>query len=154
MAYDQVKRAKLRCMHLLEKRDYTEKQLRDKLRMGKTAYTEEEIEAAIAYVKSYHYVDDGRYARQYISCMSARKSKRQIMQELYQRGVEKELVDAAFEEADDIQEEQQIAEWIRKRHYDPAVADQKEKQKMYAFLMRKGFQSSEISRALKTEFSD
>lgn len=150
MEYDQLKRAKLRCMHLLEKRDYTEKQLRDKLRMGKTAYTEEQIDAAIEYVKGYHYVDDGRYASQYIASMCSRKSKRQIAQELYLRGVNRELVDAAFEESDEIREEEQILEWMRKKHYDPESADLKEMQKMYAFLARKGFRTEEISRALKT----
>lgn len=150
MEYDMGKRAKLRCMHLLEKRDYTEKQLRDKLRMGKTAYTEEQIEEAIAYVKSYHYVDDARYASQYIECISSRKSKRQIAQELYQKGVDRELVELAFEEAGEIPEEEQIRAWLVKKHYDPESADIKETQKMYAFLMRKGFQGSEISRVLKT----
>lgn len=150
MEYDQLKRAKLRCMHLLERRDYTEKQLRDKLRMGKISYTEEEIEGALAYVKSYHYVDDERYARQYIECMSARKSRRQIAQELYQKGVGKELVEAAFEEAGELREEELIQRWIEKKHFDPGNADMKEKQRMYGFLMRKGFSGTEISRALRT----
>ena len=92
MDYDMQKRAKLRCMHLLEKRDYTEKELRQKLMTGKTEYTEEQIDAAIAYVKSFHYVDDGRYACKYIEAMQSRKSRKQIEQELYQKGVAKELV--------------------------------------------------------------
>lgn len=150
MAYDQLKRAKLRCMHLLESRDYTEKQLRDKLKMGKTPYTEEEIDGAIAYVKSYHYVDDGRYARKYIECMGARKSRRQITQELYQKGVDRELVEAAFDEAEEIQEEALIKGWMEKKHFDPENADIKERQRMYGFLMRKGFSGTEIGRALRT----
>ena len=81
MGYDLSKRAKLRCMHLLERRDYTEKQLRDKLRLGKTQYPPEIIDEAIAYVKAYHYVDDARYARQYVECMKVKKSRRQIEQE-------------------------------------------------------------------------
>ena len=112
MAYDMQKRAKLRCMHLLEKRDYTEKELRQKLTAGKTEYTQEEMDIAIDYVKSFHYVDDGIYACKYIEAMSSRKSRRQIEQELYL----------------------------------------KEKQKMYAFLARKGFCPENIQRALKSEF--
>lgn len=150
MAYDQLKRAKLRCMHLLESRDYTEKQLRDKLKMGKTPYTEEEIDGAIAYVKSYHYIDDERYARNYIECMSARKSRRQIALELYQRGVERALVEEAFEEAGELQEEELIRMWIEKKHFDPDTADIKEKQRMYGFLIRKGFSSTEVNQALRT----
>lgn len=150
MDQDLYKRAKLRCMHLLEKRDYTEKQLRDKLRMSKSAYTEDMIDQALAYVKSFRYVDDARYARQYVECMRLKKSRRQIEQELFQKGVDRELIREAMEECQEIGEEEQILAWIQKKQYDPETADRKETQKMYAFLMRRGFQSSEIARLLKT----
>ena len=45
------KRAKLRCMNLLKARDYTKKQLEDKLKQG--GYPADIIEEAIAYVESY-----------------------------------------------------------------------------------------------------
>lgn len=152
MDYDMQKRAKLRCMHLLEKRDYTEKELRQKLLTGKTVYTEEQIDGAIDYVKSFHYVDDGRYACQYIEAMQQRKSRRQIEQELYQKGVAKELVQEAFEETGEVPEEEQIARWMEKRKFHPEEADLKEKQRMYAFLARKGFRPENIQRAMKSEF--
>ena len=130
MTYDMLKRAKLRCMHLLEKRDYTEKELRQKLENGKTEYTEEQIDGAIAYVKSFHYVDDGRYACKYIEAMQSRKSRRQIEQELYQKGVDRELIQEAFEETGEVPEEEQIARWMEKRNFHPEEADLKEKQRM------------------------
>ena len=152
MTYDMLKRAKLRCMHLLEKRDYTEKELRQKLENGKTEYTEEQIDGAIAYVKSFHYVDDGRYACKYIEAMQSRKSRRQIEQELYQKGVDRELIQEAFEETGEVSEEEQIASWMEKRNFHPEEADLKEKQRMYAFLARKGFRAENIQRAMKSEF--
>lgn len=152
MAYDMLKRAKLRCMHLLEKRDYTEKELRQKLENGKTEYTEEQIDGAIAYVKSFHYVDDGRYACKYIEAMQLRKSRRQIEQELYQKGVDRELIQEAFEETGEVPEEEQIARWMEKRNFHPEEADLKEKQRMYAFLARKGFRAENIQRVMKSEF--
>ncbi len=152
MAYDMLKRAKLRCMHLLEKRDYTEKELRQKLENGKTEYTEEQIDGAIAYVKSFHYVDDGRYACKYIEAMQSRKSRRQIEQELYQKGVDRELIQEAFEETGEVPEEEQIARWMEKRNFHPEEADLKEKQRMYAFLARKGFRAENIQRVMKSEF--
>lgn len=148
------KRARLRCMHLLEKRDYTEKQLRDKLRLGKTEYSPEVIDDAIAYVKSYHYVDDARFALRYIECMKDRKSRRQIEQELFQKGIEKQVITEAFEETEAVPEEELIRRWIEKRHYDASAADLKERQRMYAFLARKGFSGSAISRALGRESED
>lgn len=152
MTYDMLKRAKLRCMHLLEKRDYTEKELRQKLENGKTEYTEEQIDGAIAYVKSFHYVDDGRYACKYIEAMQSRKSRRQIEQELYQKGVDRELIQEAFEETGEVPEEEQIARWMEKLNFHPEEADLKEKQRMYAFLARKGFRAENIQRAMKSEF--
>lgn len=152
MDQDMQKRAKLRCMHLLEKRDYTEKELRDKLRTGSTPYTEEQIDGAIEYVKSFHYVDDGRYAEKYISYMGDRKSRKQIEMELYRKGVDRELVELAFEESDEVSEEEQIARWMRKKNFDPLTADPKEKQRMYGFLMRKGFRRDYINRAMRVEF--
>ena len=152
MTYDMLKRAKLRCMHLLEKRDYTEKELRQKLENGKTEYTEEQVDGAIAYVKSFHYVDDGRYACKYIEAMQSRKSRRQIEQELYQKGVDRELIQEAFEETGEVPEEEQIARWMEKRNFHPEEADLKEKQRMYAFLARKGFRAENIQRVMKSEF--
>ena len=46
------RRAKLRAMHLLTRRDYTEQEIRQRLRKGK--YPEEVIEEAVSYVKAYH----------------------------------------------------------------------------------------------------
>lgn len=151
MDHDLQKRACLRCMHLLEKRDYTEKQLRDKLRTGKTEYPPEVIDAAIEYVKSYRYVDDARYAAQYIESRKSRKSRRQLEQELFQKGVAREVASQAFEEAEPVPEEELIQYWIEKRHYDVRTADLAETRRMYAFLVRKGFQSGIILRALKRE---
>ena len=60
------KRAKKRALHLLEKMDRTEKNLKDKLLQN--GYPNKLAEEAVAYVKSYHYVDDLRYAKNYIRC--------------------------------------------------------------------------------------
>ncbi|MDO4523509.1 MAG: regulatory protein RecX [Eubacteriales bacterium] len=151
MEYDLRKRAKLRCMHLLERRDYTEKQLREKLEKGRTEYSQDIIDEAIAYVKSYHYVDDRRFAQQYVECMQTRKSRRQIAQELSVKGISRELIHEVFEETESVDEDELIRRWMEKRHYDPEAADMKERQRMYGFLARKGFQSDAIFRMLKEE---
>ena len=65
------KRAVKRAMHLLEKMDRTEGQLRKKLMEG--GYPDDLIEQAVAYVKSYHYIDDDRYARTFVRLNQDRK---------------------------------------------------------------------------------
>lgn len=100
-------------------------------------------------MKSYHYVDDARYAKQYVECMKEKKSRRQIEQELHLRGVERSLVETAFEETEDVPEEVLIRGWMEKRHYQPESADEGEKRRRYAFLARKGFSGAAIVRAMK-----
>lgn len=135
------KRAKLRCMNLLKSRDYTEQQLRNKLRQG--GYPEVIIDEAIQYVASYRYIDDKRYAVDYITLHEGRKSRRQLEQALYAKGISGETAAEAFlvwEEAGGSQDEQRmIIKLLEKKHFDPETADIKERQRIYAFLLRKGF---------------
>lgn len=147
------KRAKLRGMALLKSRPYTEKQMRDKLTQG--FYTEEIICKAIEYLKSYGYIDDLRYARDYVECHSSTKSRRRMEQDLIQKGIAKQEIQKAFQdweaEGGEVDEPAQIQEWIRKKKYDVNTSDLKEKQKMAAFLFRKGFSAGSIRKALKCE---
>lgn len=144
-----VKRAKLRCMNLLKSMDRTEWQLRQKLEQGE--YPQEIIDTAVAYVKSYGYVDDMSYASRYIDSRQQAKSRRQIICELQQKGIEKDVILAAYEEKAPVDESALIQRWLEKKHMEPQAAAPKEKQKMYMFLMRKGFSSREVSKALRGE---
>ena len=93
------KRATLRCMNLLQSRAYTESKLRSKLKEG--GYPQESIDSALAYVKSYHYVDDLQFAKDYIVNQAGKKSKRVLEQDLIARGVSRNEIEAAFAEAMD-----------------------------------------------------
>ena len=142
-----LRRAKMRCLNLLKTMDRTEIQLRQKLKQGE--YPEEIIERAIEYVKGYGYVDDARYARQYVHCFCEKKSRYQIIQELMRRGIERGTIEQALEEISDIDEMEQIQKWMEKRRFDPKNADRKEQQRFYGFLMRRGFSAESIRKALR-----
>ena len=75
------KRSKLCAMHFLQSTDRTEYQLRKKLES--LFYPEDIIEEAVSYVKKFHYIDDMRYAVNYLECHKDSKSMRQLEQELY-----------------------------------------------------------------------
>lgn len=138
-----IPRAKKRAMHLLEKMDRTEYQLREKLRQNH--YQEEVIDEAVAYVKRFHYVDDLRYACNYVRYHSQSKSRRQLFMELCKRGISREYAEWALqEECGEEDESAKILKWLEKKQYDAGQADAKQKQKMYQFLLRKGFQSGDI----------
>ncbi len=139
------KRVTKRAMHLLEKMDRTEVQLRKKLM--ESDYPQELVERAIAYVKSYRYIDDERYANTFVRLNQERKSKARIRQDLLSRGVASHLIDNALSE-DETDQEVLIAKLLEKKQYDPDTATLKDAQKMYQFLMRRGFLHSEIMHAL------
>ncbi|MFI3213272.1 MAG: regulatory protein RecX [Eubacteriales bacterium] len=147
-----TKRAKLRAMNLLTARPYTEFQLRKKLQDG--FYPEEIIDCAINYVKSYHYIDDEQYARQYIAYKLPTASKKKIEMDLYQKGISKECMKQVFEELDGEETKEQelvlIQKLLEKKRYVAGETDAKETARIFGFLMRKGFKSEDIRQAMKT----
>ena len=149
------KRCKLRAMNLLQKKDYTEKQLRDKLKEG--LYPSEVVDEAIDYVKSFRYLDDERFARDYISYHMSTRSRNRIIRDLTGKGISKELLlpimEELYTETDDVELEQ-IKKLLVKKHYDKEQTDYKEKQKLMAFLLRKGFGMSDIRKALDYDPND
>ena len=146
-----IKRARKRTMHLLEKMDRTESQLRTKLKQG--CYPDDVIDDAIDYVKGYHYVDDLRYAQNYVRCHRDNKSRRMIQMQLQEKGVSKEWIWQALEEEYEQEgEREQILKWVQKKGYSSQQADIREKQRMYRFLMRRGFSPNDILNVLESEF--
>ena len=141
-----IPRAKRRAMHLLEKMDRTYKEIETKLKQN--GYPREAIDKAIEYVASYNYINDERYACSYVRSYKDCRSKNRIMQDLYHKGIDKELIDNALEEEYTTDENELIRSYIRKRNYNSSNATDKERSKMYRFLMGKGFNYDTISKYL------
>ena len=139
-------RAKKKALHLLERMDRTETQLRQKL--TELRYPKEIVEEAVSYVKSFHYIDDVRYARQYIESRRERESIRQMRMALLQKGIAGEILDGVLQDTEPPDEEKQIRRWMEKRQYDPEAADEKERARMYRFLLRKGYSCENIRNLL------
>lgn len=173
-----IPRAKKRAMYLLQKMDYPEKQLRDKLL--DSGYPPVVVDEAISYVKAYHYVDDERYAYAYVRTYQDKKSRYRILQELSQKGVDRELIQSALDEEYSVSEEEQMRLLLRKKFPDAFAArddagnggdlfddnennaksereiladrrakQQKQYQKMYRFLASRGFSPSDIYEVLR-----
>jgi len=144
------KRAKLRCMNLLKNKDYTEYQLRSKLKQG--FYPEEIIEQAITYVKSFGYVDDLKYAKAYTEYAGNTKSKKQIEAVLLQKGVSKDVIrqacDQCLEEGELADEEEIIKKLLLKKQYNIQEAGYDEYRKIVGFLYRRGFSLDKIYKVI------
>lgn len=146
-----TKRAKLRCMNLLKSREYTTEQLRRKLREG--FYPAEVIEEAIAYVISYHYLDDTRYATDYVTYHMNDRSRKRIEMDLLQKGIDRQLIDRIFlevyEDTDEDKEEILIRNFLDKKGYSSENMDDAQRKKIVGSLYRKGFSLDKIYKALR-----
>lgn len=148
-----TKRAKLRAMHLLSDMDRTENALREKLRLG--LYPPEIIDAAVGYVKSFGYLDDGRYAENFVRSRQGIKSRKEIRAMLLQKGVSAELIDNAFESCSaEGGEEDAVMRILKKKKFDPGNADDKEVQRMYGYLARKGFSYETVRQVIQNHTDD
>ena len=144
----QLKKAKIKALNLLERMDRTEAQLREKLLAAE--FEPKIVEQAIAYVKSFHYLDDERYVRNYIEYRQDQKSRRQLEQELqFKKGVPSELIQKVYEELEPADEKILISRHLEKKHYCPEECDEKQRQKLIASLLRKGFRMGDILSVMK-----
>lgn len=149
-----LRRGKLRAMNLLQARDYTRQGLRVKLMQSE--YDETVIAQVISYLDDYHYLDDVRYARQYISFKKSKKSRMQIEQELLKKGVSRDDIYQAFSELSEEynfkQEEQKLLEQLiekKLRSFKPSEEEEAKRVKVYRFLAGKGFSSTVIHEAME-----
>ncbi len=142
------KRARIRAMALLKSRDYSESGLEKKLKEG--WYPQEAIESAIDYVKSYGYIDDNRYAANYIFYHAPSKSRKQIENLLYQKGSPADIIDSECEnyysENDDVELEQ-VIKLLNKKLLNKDK-DYENISKAKAYLYRKGFNIDIINKAV------
>lgn len=141
-----LKRAKRRTLYLLKDMSRTEQQIRNKLNEG--CYPKDIIEKAIDYAKSFNYINDELYARNYVEYKSVSKSRRAIVSELSQKGVSKEIIERIYAKAEP-NEEEAIIKAIEKRRIDLNSADKTQMNKLYMFLNRKGFRYDDIERAVR-----
>lgn len=148
------KRARSRAIHLLEKRPYTERDLKEKLSDG--LYPDNVIGSTIEYLKGFGYIDDHAYAVQYIETYTGKKSMKRIMNDLMLKGVDKDIIREESEklkESGELEDEETLARrLLQKRGYDPENADRKETASALRFLYSKGFSADTVSKVIREIF--
>ena len=143
-----LKRAKLRAMHLLNDMDRTESQLRTKLLNGD--YPADIADEAIAYVKSFGYINDESYIRRFIESRKNSNSKKEIYALLMKKGVDMERVREILSEYYSAEDSlNAIRDLLRKKRYDPKSATDQEMRKIYGYLARKGFGYEDIRQVIQ-----
>ena len=145
------KRATVRAMNLLKSKDYTKKELVSKLELS--YYPEKSVHDALAYVEYYGYINDERYAQNYISFKASKKSRKQIEQSLKEKGIDFDIIENALEAyyGDSSECEINLIISTLKKKYGTILIeelDYKQKQKMMAYMYRKGFSMDTIRKAI------
>lgn len=148
-----IKRATKRGMNLIKTIDRTESDIRTKL--SDNGYPEAAIDAAVDYLKSFKYIDDLRYASEYYRFKINSLSRKVIESKLFEKGIPREIIDEAlngYEEEMGVDSHESgitlIIKLIKKRC--PNGVEEityEEKQKLFAYLYRKGFSVTEIEEA-------
>ncbi len=138
---EEILRAKKKAMSLLQHMDRTEWELRS--RLEKSGFAEEAVQEAVEYVKSFHYIDDRRYALRFVEIYCESRSIQRIRQDLQKKHISDEWITLALEE---IEYDDSRA---LKKAMDKVLSGQdqlsyEEKQKMIAKLYRKGFRVDQI----------
>lgn len=142
-----IPRCKKRALHLLEKQDRSEKNLRDKLKEG--GYSSEVIDIAIDYINEYGYLDDARMAASHIRFYQDSRSRQRLKQDLMGKGISADVIDRVLEEEYTADEGDLIQKLLLKKNYDKDNATYEERAKMYRFLAGRGFSSDSINKWLK-----
>lgn len=150
------KRAKLRAMNLLTKRPYTEQKLREKLEEG--LHSDACVDIAIDYVKSFGYLDDEAYAKDYIAYHMSTLSRKAMQQKLLQKGIDADLIDSCLDELCELEgsraECEQVRRLFEKKYHAVIPTDYVEKNKMIHFFLRKGYSMSVIKQVLEEKSLD
>lgn len=160
-----------RAMSLLARRDYSEQELRRKL-AAQSAFNppskyrngsfsndstevlskedlNDQIESVIQYCYEYHWLDDKKFTANFIrSRYSKGYGPQRIKSELKQKGIDKDILSAAFADCD-IDWAELAQELIGKNFKHKALNDWKTRTKAYNYLANKGFYPDDISHALK-----
>ena len=141
----ELKKAKEKALNLLSYKEYTTKQLTDRL---KRHTDEESAEQAVARMEELGLLDDDDYAERFARDLSERKKFGilRIRQEMRQRGLTSEQIEYATSLLRSDPEEQMRE--IIARKYPLAYEDEKVRRRAFSALMRMGYPAAEVRRVL------
>jgi regulatory protein len=138
----------------LAARAHSTGELREKLR--RRADRPEDIEPVLARLKEDGYLDDRRYAEGYAAARlsSDRFGRGRVIHDLRQRRVAPAIAERTVAQVyEHVDEQKLIEEWIRRKYRtaprEGLFQDEKDLAAAYRRLLRAGFRTGEILRALK-----
>lgn len=136
---DEGKEAAGKAMNLLLHKDRTRQELVN--RLYRAGFSEQASAEALQYVEQFGYINDRRYAQNYVMFQKEKKSRKEIVYRLTGLGIEKGLVLQVLEEDGYEGEEAAIKKLVQKKLKGRKITDieYEDRQKIIAYIARKGF---------------
>ena len=133
-------KANMRALDYLSRRPRSEWELRDYLK--RKDYDSPTIDTILNKLSDYGYIDDVKFAQAWINSRRMLKptSLRRLRQELMQKHVSKENIEAALQ-TDEGDERSALKELVSKKQQQTRYQDE---QKLIAYLLRQGFNYADI----------
>lgn len=132
--------AKRYAIRLLSLRSYPSTQLFQALR--RRFVTEESAQDAVAWCLSQGFLSDDEWIQSFVRVQQARRvGPKRIVQKLCQKGISFERAESAVQSCT---QKESIAHLLKTRHVKANFNDHKDKQKVIASLLRKGFEFDAI----------
>jgi regulatory protein len=154
LAADEVARATAAALAFLGYRPRTEREVRDRLR--ERGYAPETVEAVVARLHGWRYLDDAGFARSWVERRIEQhpRGRRLLEQELRRKGIDRELVRDTLDEAP-LDEVAAATDLARKRAAayagdEPATA----RRRLGSYLQRRGFGYDAVRAALAAALGD
>lgn len=149
---EEQKQANTYALNLISRAFKTEKQIRTK--MNEKGFKESHIDSTVDMLKSYKYIDDTLYTKNYISdsVNFTKSGKNKIKTKLYQKGIDSETIKEMIDElVDDEQQFNAALEIGAKKYKTIRETDiRKKNQKLTSFLQYRGFSFDIIKKVLVT----
>jgi regulatory protein len=137
-------------LKMLARRELSEAQVRQ--RLSRRGYDEPEIETAIERLKADRSLDDARVAAAIARTEVSLKhrGKRRVVQQIQQAGISRSAARRAADETfEDLNEDTLLASALNRRlKSDRTIADDREFQRLYRYLIRQGFDADDVLKAL------
>lgn len=136
-----------RAVSLLAVRARTERELRDALHQ--CAYSEAVIDRVIARMNEAGYIDDADFASQWAASRTGKGlGTRRIVMELRQKGVDAEQIEQALGQIDEKERMESAVRAAQKAARGRELSSPADRQKVFAALMRRGYDSASAKKAI------
>lgn len=147
---DNYLKCKNTALRIVEKTFKSEKELKDKLILK--GYDSEAIDKTISFLKEYNFLSDNNYAKMYVKDKSRVQGKNKIKFDLIKKGINDNIIEEEISNIDR-EDEREGAYNLAVKKYNTIAKRENDKfklsQKLYRFLLSKGYDYDTVSYAVK-----